>query len=91
MPTINLSKQHSKSPSEIHALTEQLAQLLQQKFQIKPQRNNDTLTFKRLDMTGKLCLLPNEIVVTIKTGLLTGALTPVIEAELKQTLDKYLT
>lgn len=91
MPTIRLSKQHSKSPCEIRALTEQLTQLLQQKFQIKPERNNDTLTFKRLDMTGKLCLLPNEVVVTIKTGLLTGALTPVIEAELKQTLDKYLT
>ena len=91
MPTIHLSKQHSKSPSEIRALTEQLSQLLQQKFQIKSERNNDTLTFKRLDMTGKLCLLPNKVVVTIKTGLLTGALTPIIEAELKQTLDKYLT
>jgi len=44
-----------------------------------------------LDMSGKLCLLPNEVVVTVKTGLLTGALTPVVEAELKQTLDKYLT
>ncbi|HCX26509.1 MAG TPA: hypothetical protein DHT34_02000 [Cellvibrionales bacterium] len=91
MPTIRLNKKHSKSPSEIRALTEQLAQLLQQKFQLKPKENNNTLTFKRLDMSGKLCLLPNEVVVTVKTGLLTGALTPVVEAELKQTLDKYLT
>ena len=94
MPTINLSKKHGKSSAEIRALTEQLTQLLQKKFQIKcqlkHQENNDTLTFTRLDMSGELCLMPNEVTVTVKTGFLTAAFTPVIETELKRTLDKYL-
>ena len=94
MPTINLSKKHDKSSDEIRALTEQLSQLLQQKFQIKcqlkHQENNDILTFTRLDMSGELCLMPNEVKVTVKTGFLTAALTPAIETELKRTLDKYL-
>ena len=94
MPKINLNKKHCKSPSEIRTLIEQLTQLLQQKFQIKcqlkQQEKSDTLTFKRLDMSGQLCALPNEVSITVKTGLLTGALTPVIESELKQLLNKHL-
>ena len=58
--------------------------------EIKHQENNDTLTFTRLDMSGELCLMPNEVSVTVKTGFLTAAFTPVIESELKRTLDKYL-
>jgi len=94
MPTISLSKTHDKSADEILALIEQLTQLLQQKFQIKcqlkHQENNDTLTFTRLDMSGQLCLMPSEVTVTVKTGFLTAAFTPVIKTELKRTLDKYL-
>ena len=90
MAKIEISKQHRKSEAQVHELCEQLAKVLEQKYQLKYRWQDDCLQFKRSGISGQLTLRPGEVHITVKTGPMMSIFSSSIERELKQQLAEQL-
>jgi putative polyhydroxyalkanoate system protein len=89
MPDIDIRRPHRLSHAEAHALVDQVASRMREKFDIKSQWQNDTLAFERPGISGKIAVGSDEIHVSARLGMLLSPLKGMIEQEIRRKLDEH--
>lgn len=91
MARISLSKQHNKPEGEVRAMVEDLAESLARRYDAKAVWDGDnSVKIDHSRLSGRLDILPGEVKVDVKLGMLAGAFKGKIEAELRKALDEKL-
>lgn len=89
MPSIDIRRPHQLSASEAHAVIDQVASRMREKFDVQTQWQNDALTFQRPGVSGRIVIGSNEIHVTAQLGMLLSPLKGMIEQEIRRKLDEH--
>lgn len=89
MPSIDIHRPHRLSPAEAHAVIDGVAARMREKFDVRTQWQNDTLTFERSGINGKIAVGSDEIHVTAQLGMLFSPLKGMIEQEIRRKLDEH--
>lgn len=91
MSTIALSQRHSKDPDEVRELLVQLAEKLDQRYDLKSRWVNDSqLELKRSGVSGQLTLSGDEVKVSIKLGMLMSPFKGKIQDEIARAMAEKL-
>ena len=91
MAKIHVQRKHQLELADIRAKAEGLAEQLADRFGGKHHWRGDKLHFKRSGVDACIACGASDIVVDIKLGLMMSAVRGIIESEVKESLDKYLT
>lgn len=70
-------------------MVDQVAARMREKFDLQSQWQDDTLTFERPGITGKIAVEGSEIHVTAQLGMLFSPLKGMIEQEIRRKLDEH--
>ena len=90
MPSLDIRRPHRLSAAEAHAVIDQVAARMREKFQVQTQWQNDTtLSFERPGINGKIAIGANEIHVSVQLGMLLSPLKGMIEQEIRRKLDEH--
>jgi putative polyhydroxyalkanoate system protein len=89
MVSIDIRRPHRLSQSDAHALIDQVAARMREKFEVKTQWHSGALAFERPGINGKIAVGPNEIHVSAQLGLLFSPLKTMIEQEIRRKLDEH--
>ena len=90
MPSIDIRRPHRLSATDAHAVIDQVATRMREKFQVQTQWQNDTtLSFERAGISGKIAITPDEIHVSAQLGMLFSPLKGMIEQEIRRKLDEH--
>ena len=91
MARISLSKKHSKPEAEVRQMVEELAQSMARRHGAKTAWNGDnSIRIDHSRLSGRLDMLPGEVRIEVKLGMLAGAFKGTIEAELRKAIDEKL-
>jgi putative polyhydroxyalkanoate system protein len=88
MSKIDIRRKHGKSLKAARTAVEKTADAIGRKFAIASAWSEDTLTFSRGGVTGRIRVSKTEVHVYAELGFLLGTLKPMIEAEIHRQLDK---
>lgn len=88
MAIIDIHHSHSLSPAQARKAVEEAAKKLSERFGLECIWKGDTLAFNRSGVDGAITLLPTQLHVTAKLGLLLSAMHGPIEAEIRKLLDE---
>lgn len=88
MSTIDIRHDHSLPPAQARQTVEEVAIKLGRKFGLDYRWEGDTLHFVRSGVDGRIVVLPQQLHVTAKLGLLFSAMKGSIEAELRRYLNE---
>ncbi|HET7329352.1 polyhydroxyalkanoic acid system family protein [Dyella sp.] len=90
MPSLDIRRPHRLSAAEAHAVIDQVATRMREKFQVQTQWQNDsTLSFERPGISGKIAIGSDEIHVSAQLGMLFSPLKGMIEQEIRRKLDEH--
>jgi putative polyhydroxyalkanoate system protein len=90
MPSLDIRRPHRLSAAEAHAVIDQVATRMREKFQLQTQWQNDsTLSFERPGISGKIAIGSDEIHVSAQLGMLFSPLKGMIEQEIRRKLDEH--
>jgi putative polyhydroxyalkanoate system protein len=89
MPSIDIRRPHGLSHDQAHAVIDQVAARMRQKFEVKTHWQDDILAFERPGIHGKIAIGPSEIHVTAQLGMLFSPLKGMIEQEIRRKLDEH--
>lgn len=89
MPSIDIRRPHRLPRDQAHAVIDQVAARMREKFEVKTQWQNETLAFERPGISGKIAVGPGEIHVTARLGMLFSPLKGMIEEEIRRKLDEH--
>jgi putative polyhydroxyalkanoate system protein len=90
MPSIDIRRPHRLSAAQAHAVIDQVAARMREKFQLQTQwQSDDTLSFERSGISGKIAIGANEIHVSAQLGMLLSPLKGMIEQEIGRKLDEH--
>jgi putative polyhydroxyalkanoate system protein len=90
MPSLDIRRPHRLSAAEAHAVIDQVATRMREKFQVQTQWQNDsTLSFERPGISGKIAIGSDEIHVSAQLGMLLSPLKGMIEQEIRRKLDEH--
>lgn len=90
MPSIDIRRPHRLSAADAHAVIDQVATRMREKFQVQTQwQNETTLIFERTGISGKIAVAPDEIHVSAQLGMLFSPLKGMIEQEIRRKLDEH--
>ena len=90
MPSLDIRRPHRLSATEAHAVIDQVATRMREKFQVQTQWQNDnTLSFERPGISGKIAIGSDEIHVSAQLGMLLSPLKGMIEQEIRRKLDEH--
>ena len=90
MPSLDIRRPHRLSAAEAHAVIDQVATRMREKFQVQTQWQNDsTLSFERPGISGKIAIGSDEIHVSAQLGMLFSPLEGMIEQEIRRKLDEH--
>ncbi|HET6604170.1 MAG TPA: polyhydroxyalkanoic acid system family protein [Xanthomonadaceae bacterium] len=87
MPTIDIRHRHEKTPEQVHASIERVAESLSERFGVEFHWEEDHVCFERAGVRGAIAVEPGEVHVTAELGFLLLALKGPIEAEVHRFLD----
>ena len=91
MSTIALSQRHSKDPEQVREMLRQLAEKLDQRYDLKSRWVNDSqLELKRSGVSGQLTLTDSEVQVNIKLGMLMSPFKGKIRDEIAKAMAEKL-
>jgi putative polyhydroxyalkanoate system protein len=90
MSTIEIRHPHSLPPVQARQAVEDFAIRLGQKFGLDYRWEGDVLHFKRSGVDGHIALLPGELHVAARLGLLFAAMKGPIEHEMRRVLAERL-
>lgn len=90
MSTIEIRHPHSLPPPQARQAVEDFAVKLGQRFGLDYRWEGDVLHFKRSGVDGRISLLPGELHVNAKLGLLFAAMKGSIESEMRRVLAERL-
>jgi putative polyhydroxyalkanoate system protein len=90
MPSLDIRRPYRLSAAEAHAVIDQVATRMREKFQLQTQWQNDsTLSFERPGISGKIAIGSDEIHVSAQLGMLFSPLKGMIEQEIRRKLDEH--
>jgi putative polyhydroxyalkanoate system protein len=90
MPSIDIRRPHRLSTADAHALVDQVATRMREKFQVQTRWQNDTtLGFERAGISGTIAIASDEIHVSAQLGMLFSPLKGMIEQEIRRKLDEH--
>lgn len=90
MSQINIVRPHSQSHDEILATAEAIAEDMSTQFAIRYHWEDERIIFDRPGVKGHIDVLPDEIRIKARLGLLLVAMKGPIETEVHKQLDKLL-
>ncbi|NKI17182.1 polyhydroxyalkanoic acid system protein [Spongiibacter sp. KMU-166] len=91
MSTIALSQRHSKNPDEVREMLNQLAEKLDQRYDLKSRWLSDSqLELQRSGVKGRLTLTGSEVKVEIKLGMLMSPFKSKIQDEISRAMAEKL-
>lgn len=90
MANVHLKQAHNKSQQDLREIAEELADKLEQKYQLTSKWEGNTLEFKRSGLTGSLILGATEVSINIKLGIMMSAFANKIKKQLAQSLKDTL-
>lgn len=70
-------------------MIDKVATRMREKFDVQTQWQNDTLTFQRPGINGKIAIDSDEIHVSAQLGMLLSPLKGMIEQEIRRKLDEH--
>ncbi|MBB3046519.1 putative polyhydroxyalkanoate system protein [Litorivivens lipolytica] len=91
MSRISLSKKHNKPESDVRHMVGELVESLARRYDAKAVWEGDSsVKIDHSRLSGRLDILPGEVRVDVKLGMLAGAFKGKIESELRKALDEKL-
>jgi putative polyhydroxyalkanoate system protein len=90
MASIDLTHRHSLPPEAARRAVEEAIEKVGRKMGVDYRWEGDTLHFQRQGVDGRIALVPGEVHVAAKLGLLFSALKGTIESELLRVLQERL-
>ena len=91
MARISLSKKHDRPEQDVRQMVDELAQSLARRYDAKAVWSGDSsVKIDHSRLSGRLDILPGEVRIEVKLGMLAGAFKGTIEAELKKALEEKL-
>ncbi len=91
MPSIEIRRPHQMSITEAHAVVEQVAARMNEKFGMQGQWEGDTLKFSRQGVNGTIAVGSDAVLVSAQLGLMLTPLKGMIEQEIRRKLDEHFT
>ena len=88
MGMIDIQHAHTLPDGQARAAVEDLAEKLGRKFGVDYRWEGDILHFVRHGVDGKIAVLPGQLRITAKLGLLMSAMQGTIEGELRRDLGE---
>lgn len=88
MADINIVQAHRLAPEQARAAAQQVVAKLTEQFELSSRWDGDVLYFERSGVDGKLTLTPNQAQVQLTLGLFYGAFAAVVEAKLKDKMQR---
>jgi putative polyhydroxyalkanoate system protein len=88
MPSIEISKAHSKSIAAAKKSVTRVAEHIAEKFQVDSAWQGDTLLFRRSGVEGQIRVEPKSVRVTVELGFLLMAIRGTVEREIRRYLDE---
>ena len=89
MPTIDIRRPHQLSLTEAHAVVDQVASRMREKFGMEGQWQGDTLRFARPGVNGSIAVAADTIHVRAELGLMLAPLKGMVEQEIRRKLDEH--
>jgi putative polyhydroxyalkanoate system protein len=89
MPTIDIHRPHQLSLPEAHAVVDQVAARMREKFGMEGQWQGDTLRFSRSGVKGSIAVAADAIHVHAELGLMLAPLKGMVEQEIRRKLDEH--
>jgi len=89
MPTIDIRRPHQLSIAAAHAVVDQVAGRMREKFGMDGQWHGDTLRFSRAGASGTIAIDSDAIRVNVKLGMMLTPLKGMIEQEIRRKLDEH--
>lgn len=90
MSAIDIRHAHRLAPAQARAAVEQAITTLGQRYGLDFRWEGDTLHFVRPGVDGRIALLPGEVHVTARLGMLLSAMRGTIQSELERLLAERL-
>jgi putative polyhydroxyalkanoate system protein len=88
--TIDIRHPHGLPPAQARQAVEDFMARLGERFGLDYRWEGDVLHFKRTGVDGHVALLPGELQVRARLGLLFAAMTGTIEQEMRRALAERL-
>lgn len=86
MSHIDIHHTHSMDPAHARHAVQDIADTLARRFGAHCEWNGDILDFNRSGIDGRIALLPGQLHVTARLGLLFSAMKGPIESEIRRVL-----
>jgi putative polyhydroxyalkanoate system protein len=94
MPDIHIHRKHQLGLAKARKIAWQWAEEVEQKFDMEctvlEGETSDTVSFKRIGVSGTLVVSPDAFELDAKLGFLLGAFSKTIEGEIERNLDQLL-
>lgn len=88
MPSIEISRKHSRSLADARKSVERVAKTIAKRFDIEYEWDGDTLRFERPGVHGQIVLAKSSVRVAVQLNFLLGALKGAVESEIRNQLEK---
>jgi putative polyhydroxyalkanoate system protein len=89
MPRITLQQPHRMTLTEAHAVIDQIAARMREKFGMACEWHGDSLRFTRPGVKGDIAVGAGEILVNAELGLMLSPMKGMIEQEIRRKLDEH--
>ena len=88
MPSIQISRKHSKTMPQARAAVEKVAKKIAQKFDVDYGWDGDTMNFERSGVSGHIELTKGAVKVVVDLSFLLMAIKGPIQSAIEEHLDK---
>ena len=88
MPSIDITRHHSRPLAEAKKKVERVAAHIAEKFQVVYEWQGNTLHFSRSGVDGQIAVTPKLIKVTANLGFLLSMIRDPVEREINRFLDE---
>ena len=90
MANIDVVYPHQRSQEEARTAADTFAGKLQTKLGVSSSWDGDTMALQRQGVNGSLTLLPGEVRIELKLGMMLTPMRSQIESEIQRQLERYL-
>jgi putative polyhydroxyalkanoate system protein len=88
MPSIDITRHHSRSLDEAKKKVDKVAAHIARKFQVVTEWQGNTLHFSRSGVDGQIAVTPKLVKVTANLGFLLSMIKDPVEREINKYLDE---
>ena len=88
MPSIDISRPHTRTVAASKKSVDRVAKHIAEKFDVDSSWQGDTLLFRRSGVDGQIRVEPRSVRVTVELGFLLMAIRGNVEREIRRYLDE---